>query len=1712
MQAFGGFLGSRSLHDAADSFSSGLDAEIDMHLRRLSKRDATTKLKALAELRKHVTETTPDSVAALCPPWLQALQRLASDGNRSVRAAAATLCGEVVVHGGRSLVQHVRPLLSLWWPLQFDLETEVATPASNSLAAAFPGHKRLEATAYAAEALCQAASASLRLRTPAELPEPPSSPEDGAERLSRMHTCALRTLAALPTVLSARDAPEKVRSQAAAAAHDVANVVSTEHAWLKSQCRSTTVDVRGAAFAVLASLHRTAADVCVHNMAAIVPLAVNAALCEKSSSALPDALEAALGCLQAGGESAWTMAQPAPEQRIRTLFASAFHGTSAQCARTALPLLSMLPARLAGAAPEPAPLATLLEALWEGRGSIQSADVTARRAMDTAYGECVGFAVLRCRQAAEQTGASKEVADTIQTALLQATLVGSLLAALLQEQQLSAHDIKSLSCQFADVAVMLHSKASLCIAAREAMWDATTQQVALAARSPTFPAVVARIGEILTRIHDRADADWVLPVLVRPLVAQLLCDSASERLSPCVVGTMAWCVRLFGAAACVSTSPEQAFSSDDSRPLEQLLHECLRASADGADAATSNEHAQLVASVVSVAPALWRRALDSRPGLRLVAEVVNCLVKHAADKPQDWLNHFQCAEFDTLVSSAAQALGDDDTLLQAVLSSNQHATMLSPDGAAPLLHALTQHISNRDAGAKTSLAIAPLAMRHVPQGYSANARAGLLASIFQLRLAHVENDDGDDDNDDEAGTLDELLECALVTWLSISDARLLGAMPLAERAALGTALATAVRAAACTSPTWRAHLECANAAHVLADVLKVLCADQPEDVLDAAFDAVCAPLSSWPAHVFPAALEASVDTAGATTNFPADWQMRMAHLIAALCCAPELPSSKLLVPHRAWLAAELLCCEGLPQFLDADVLADTDLLVAVIRALARAMDDAGSQERDSALTRGLDAALQAWTRGPCSASAASAAFQHIVQPAAQQPAHTLGGSQLRTIMATLPPCMSALLASTGGGQVALEQCRQFTLAACTAAIEALRTRSGAGMAAAHAALLLVAACFPVPTALRPARPPPRSDAELRSLCSVWDAIAAADAAAAAGLAAARRFGGATQDERPSLSDLDVGIASVAVPLVACAWKQLLQPHWSFLVARLHRWLDAVPATLLGGAAEHVDVARFTSACTSSQLELPALACHALLCIEHLPLEVSEPVGTSSGDVVPYAVDGLSARTAALALCEVSWPSERTALFSCALTAVFTVGWMRVRSGGDAVRRVFEPAAGRGSDFWRRCAELSRCAPAGAALASAVAVDAYPGNGSAVAALYALLRMRDEMERNALLDALSAGAFALLASPPMRHAAVFGLDASVKDVDTVLRLLDERSEAATDDADNLHPDSGTSSTLAAADTAALRQPLAAMLAGSRSGSAHLLAWALLLSAILDGHRADELRTFVVASEQLPALLDIVLLDLPLPAPKALRQTASLPAHVTDVWRCASQPLPALRTAAVLPPAQLAGALFGGTLHALPSQCRAWFVDVRDSTKAAALEAAVAQFVSPALISSELRAAIAAPAVSGLTVTASDREISAAYAIDDAMLQVSLKFGTSYPLRAPDVDCAKRVGVSEARLRKWLLAMNAALRTGGGVAAALALWGSGCAREFEGVEPCPICYMTVHASSHALPKLSCRQCRNRFHGACLYNWFTTSHKSACPICLTVWGTQVSQRIDS
>uniref|UniRef100_A0A1B0GD60 E3 ubiquitin-protein ligase listerin n=1 Tax=Glossina morsitans morsitans TaxID=37546 RepID=A0A1B0GD60_GLOMM len=136
----------------------------------------------------------------------------------------------------------------------------------------------------------------------------------------------------------------------------------------------------------------------------------------------------------------------------------------------------------------------------------------------------------------------------------------------------------------------------------------------------------------------------------------------------------------------------------------------------------------------------------------------------------------------------------------------------------------------------------------------------------------------------------------------------------------------------------------------------------------------------------------------------------------------------------------------------------------------------------------------------------------------------------------------------------------------------------------------------------------------------------------------------------------------------------------------------------------------------------------------------------------------------------------------------------------------------------------------------------------------------------------------------------------------------------------------------------------------------------------------------------------------------------------------------------------------------------------------------------------------PAV--VTVHTSTREVSAVYSIDEARMELVITLAANYPLGSVKVGGRSTSRNIAMQLTIFLTHQNGTIFDG------LALWKNNLDKKFEGVEECYVCYTVIHQDTCQLPKLTCKTCKKKFHGPCLYKWFTTSNKSTCPICRNVF----------
>ncbi|XP_024965066.1 E3 ubiquitin-protein ligase listerin isoform X4 [Cynara cardunculus var. scolymus] len=296
----------------------------------------------------------------------------------------------------------------------------------------------------------------------------------------------------------------------------------------------------------------------------------------------------------------------------------------------------------------------------------------------------------------------------------------------------------------------------------------------------------------------------------------------------------------------------------------------------------------------------------------------------------------------------------------------------------------------------------------------------------------------------------------------------------------------------------------------------------------------------------------------------------------------------------------------------------------------------------------------------------------------------------------------------------------------------------------------------------------------------------------------------------------------------------------------------------------------------------------------------------------------------------------------------------------------------------------------------------------------------------------------------------------------------------------------------------------------------LAWSLLISRVLSSPSSSPTREKLIQLVQhtsSSSILDCIFQHVPLElcSTSVKKKGCELPAGMLEVAAAATRAITdnsvvyAVESLWPLGPdsvACFAGAIYGLMLRTLPAYVRGWFNDIRDRATSSAIESFTRTWCSPPLITNELsqiKKANLSDENFSVSVSKSANEVVATYTKDETGMDLVIRLPASYSLRPVDVDCTRSLGISEVKQRKWLLSMMSFVRDqNGALAEAIRIWKSNFDKEFDGVEECPICYSVIHTANHSLPRLACRTCKHKFHSACLYKWFSTSHKSNCPLC--------------
>ncbi|KAI5061228.1 hypothetical protein GOP47_0023733 [Adiantum capillus-veneris] len=585
---------------------------------------------------------------------------------------------------------------------------------------------------------------------------------------------------------------------------------------------------------------------------------------------------------------------------------------------------------------------------------------------------------------------------------------------------------------------------------------------------------------------------------------------------------------------------------------------------------------------------------------------------------------------------------------------------------------------------------------------------------------------------------------------------------------------------------------------------------------------------------------------------------------------------------------------------------------------------------------------------------------------------------------------------------------------------------------------------------------------------------------------------------------------VASSIVYC-WKLFTNQDWALVTHHMGKWLEAAL----------FEAESFTQLVIESR-QVEKKPKYSLTIPDKIGTEIQR-ISSQRGDLSWTAVVIFSllqalessnftgSSTSLKHLESINWKKVKQRLFSYIVRIFFASGMSESLAldhiAGEASANLIASSRVSNFEFWENLSEIVLNSSFEERLDISHHLNTWTVGKDPVRSLYALLFSSQPIGR------LQHAAYSLLTTDPFQTSAVIPGDMKDSIAEESLNIGSTESTLST--AVSLRCELAV-----VVETARTRILESALVSSLRVK--YFLAWAIILSHLrsipVSSTVGEKLVQYIQDSALSSTLLDSIFQHIPLssePGFSSKRKTS------TSLWQAEIERVgDAARRACTLRSvsatieglwpieedtvSSLAAGLYGLLLQVLPACVRVWFTGLRDRSAAISVESFTTKFCSPLLLADEFaQVHNSTVADDSLSIKANQGlgEVIVVYKKEEAGMDMIIKMPKCYPLRAVDIECTKRLGISETRLRKWTLSMAAFLRNqNGAVAEAIQIWRQNVDREFEGVEECPICYSIIHTTNHSLPRLACKTCKHKFHAPCLYKWFSTSHKSTCPLCQT------------
>ncbi|KTF85777.1 hypothetical protein cypCar_00015104 [Cyprinus carpio] len=325
----------------AEEIDNLVDADFRMVLRKLSKRDAVTKLKAVQEVGAVCQEQQPDVVQGVLPYWPRIYCRISMDHDRRVREATQQAFEQLVLKVKRNLAPYLKSIMGHWLISQCDTYSPAASAASTAFQAAFPLNKQPEAISISPESKkilfdFQVLQDSLLKETADTLSDPHVPEEEREAKYIRLLTSSLLALKRLLSILPEQDR-ELLKER-------LTQLITQGKFWKYSKHK--TPQIRGAFFELIATM-------CAHTPQLIQAEAARAcsavllSIDDTDPVVLPPLWEAVLHILSCV-DNCWThvSARKGVMLKLWVLLKEGGRGLATSLHPNLLPFISRLPAEV----------------------------------------------------------------------------------------------------------------------------------------------------------------------------------------------------------------------------------------------------------------------------------------------------------------------------------------------------------------------------------------------------------------------------------------------------------------------------------------------------------------------------------------------------------------------------------------------------------------------------------------------------------------------------------------------------------------------------------------------------------------------------------------------------------------------------------------------------------------------------------------------------------------------------------------------------------------------------------------------------------------------------------------------------------------------------------------------------------------------------------------------------------------------------------------------------------------------------------------------------------------------------------------------------------------------------------------------------------------------------------------------------------------------